>query len=47
MVTVSMPRLDISSSELRARVGRGQPVDFFVPPAAVRVIGDRHLYTPT
>jgi nicotinate-nucleotide adenylyltransferase len=47
MVTVSMPRLDISSSELRARVGRGQPIDFFVPPAAVRVIRDRRLYTPT
>jgi nicotinate-nucleotide adenylyltransferase len=43
---VPMPRIDISSTDLRARIRRGAPVDFFVPPGAVRVIRDRHLYTP-
>ena len=39
------PRLDVSSTELRARVGRGEPVDGFVPAGAVRVLRERHLYT--
>jgi nicotinic acid mononucleotide adenylyltransferase len=41
-----MPRIDISSTELRSRIGRGAPVDFFIPPGAVRVIRERRLYTP-
>ncbi len=43
---VSIPRLDISSTELRARLARGLPVDGLVPPAAVRVIAERGLYAP-
>jgi nicotinate-nucleotide adenylyltransferase len=45
-VEVSMPRVDISSSYVRERAGRGEPVDFYVPPAVVRVIRERRLYTP-
>ncbi|MBM3675094.1 MAG: nicotinate (nicotinamide) nucleotide adenylyltransferase [Actinobacteria bacterium] len=42
---VAVPRLDISSSELRARIAAGRPVDGLVPPAVVRFIKDRGLYT--
>jgi nicotinate-nucleotide adenylyltransferase len=45
-VEVSMPRVDVSSSFIRDRAARGEPVDFYVPPAAVRVIHERRLYTP-
>jgi nicotinate-nucleotide adenylyltransferase len=41
---VSIPRLDLSSTELRARVARGWPLDGMVPPGAVRVIRERNLY---
>ena len=43
---VTMPRLDISSTDLRAASPRTCPIDFLVPPGAVRVIRDRRLYTP-
>lgn len=42
---VGMPRLDISSTDLRARLAQGRPVDFLVPSAAVRVMSERGLYT--
>jgi nicotinic acid mononucleotide adenylyltransferase len=42
---VPIPRLDISSSELRRRVALGAPIDFLVPPGAVRVLRERRLYT--
>jgi nicotinate-nucleotide adenylyltransferase len=45
-VSVTMPRLDISSSDLRDRVRAGQAVDGLVPPGAVRIIRARRLYTP-
>jgi nicotinate-nucleotide adenylyltransferase len=41
---VSIPRLDVSSTDLRARAARGWPLDGLVPPGAVRVIGERRLY---
>jgi nicotinate-nucleotide adenylyltransferase len=44
-VPVPMTRLDVSSSDLRRRIGEGQPVDFLVPTAAVRVLRARGLYT--
>jgi nicotinate-nucleotide adenylyltransferase len=40
-----IPRLDISSSDLRDRVARGEPIDVLVPAGAVRVIRERRLYT--
>lgn len=45
-VEVTMPRIDISSTNLRDRIAANHAVDFFVPPGAVRVIRDRRLYTP-
>lgn len=41
---VPIPALDVSSSELRARVAAGRPIDALVPPAAVRQIRRRGLY---
>ena len=46
-VAVPIPRLDIASSDLRRRVALGEPIDGLVPPAVVRVIRERRLYTPT
>jgi nicotinate-nucleotide adenylyltransferase len=42
---VPIPRLDIASTDLRARLAEGRPVDGLVPPDAVRVIRERGLYT--
>ena len=44
MEVVEMPRLDISSHELRARIADGRPVDWLVPPGAVRWIREHGLY---
>jgi nicotinate-nucleotide adenylyltransferase len=41
---VAIPRLDVSSTDLRARAARGWPLDGLVPPGAVRVIAERGLY---
>lgn len=41
---VAMPRLDVSSTDLRARVRDGRPVDFLVPPGVVSCIDERRLY---
>ena len=41
---VSIPRLDVSSTDLRARAARGWPLDGLVPPGAIRVIDERGLY---
>ena len=43
---VEVPRLDVSSTDLRARVADGRPLDWLVPDGAVTVIRDRHLYDP-
>jgi len=42
---VRVPRLDISSTDLRARLGAGRPVDGLVPPAVIAEITSRGLYT--
>ena len=42
---VKIPSLEISSSELRARLAEGDPVDFLVPAAAVDCIFERRLYS--
>ncbi len=44
-VAVNMPRLDVSSTDLRRRVKAGEPVAFLMPDAAVRVMRARGLYT--
>jgi nicotinate-nucleotide adenylyltransferase len=43
---VRIPRLDISSTDVRARLGAGRPIHGLVPPAVVRAIESRGLYTP-
>lgn len=42
--TLDSPLLDLSSTDLRARLQRNEPVDGLVPPAVVRLIGQRGLY---
>lgn len=42
---VRIPRLEISSTDLRDRLAAGRPVDGLVPPGVVRVIRRRRLYT--
>jgi len=42
---VAIPRLDISSTDLRARLAGGRPVDGMIPPAVVHAIQARGLYT--
>jgi nicotinate-nucleotide adenylyltransferase len=36
---------NISSSKIRERIGQNLSIDYFVPPAVVRYIGDHNLYT--
>jgi nicotinate-nucleotide adenylyltransferase len=42
---VSIPRLDISSTDLRDRLRQGRPIDGLVPPHVVREIDRRGIYT--
>ncbi len=42
---VGIPRLDISSTDLRQRLREGRPIDGQVPEAVVREIHGRGLYT--
>jgi nicotinate-nucleotide adenylyltransferase len=44
---VGIPRLDISSTDIRERVATGRAIDGLVPPAVVRSIRARGLYTRT
>jgi nicotinate-nucleotide adenylyltransferase len=39
-----IPAFDVSSTELRARLGRGDPVGDLVPPAVARLVVERDLY---
>jgi nicotinate-nucleotide adenylyltransferase len=45
-VFFTMPRLDISSSDVRARVADGRPVRWLVPDGVVNEIERRGLYVP-
>jgi nicotinate-nucleotide adenylyltransferase len=40
----AMPRIDISSSDVRARVAGGQPVRYLVPETVAAAIAERRLY---
>jgi nicotinate-nucleotide adenylyltransferase len=44
-LSVHMPRLDVSSTDLRRRIAAGESVDFLVPPPAARVLRALGLYT--
>jgi len=43
---VEIPALEVSSTDLRARVADGRPLDYLVPEAAVHEIRRRGLYAP-
>jgi len=43
-VHVDVPRLDLSSTDLRARVAAGEPIEFLVPTAAARILHKEGLY---
>jgi nicotinate-nucleotide adenylyltransferase len=42
---VRIPRLDVSSTDLRQRLAAGRPVDGMIPPEVVRELRRRGLYT--
>lgn len=44
---VAVPRLEISSEEIRQRVGSGLPFRFYVPEAVYAYIEEHHLYRVT
>lgn len=44
LANISIPMIDVSSTELRARVADGRPLDFLVPAGALRLIRQRGLY---
>lgn len=41
---VEVPRLEVSSTDLRARVADGRPLDYLLPDGVVDTIRRRHLY---
>jgi nicotinate-nucleotide adenylyltransferase len=43
-VTIEIPALEISSTDLRDRAATGRPLDFLIPIEAIRVIRERGLY---
>jgi nicotinate-nucleotide adenylyltransferase len=46
-VSIEIPDLEISSTDLRQRAATGRPLDYLVPPAAIRLMKDRALYAVT
>ena len=44
VVDVEIPALAVSSTDIRARVAEGRPLDFLVPDGAVRCLRERGLY---
>jgi nicotinate-nucleotide adenylyltransferase len=43
-VSVEIPALEISSTDLRDRAATGRPLDFLIPRAAIQRIRERSLY---
>ncbi|HVA74691.1 MAG TPA: nicotinate-nucleotide adenylyltransferase [Acidimicrobiales bacterium] len=41
---VTVPNLEISSTDLRARAANGRPLDYLIPEAAVHCIRERRMY---
>lgn len=41
---VEVPRLEVSSTDLRDRVADGRPLDYLLPPAVISCIRGRRLY---
>jgi nicotinate-nucleotide adenylyltransferase len=44
VVRVAVPRMQLSSTDLRRRVAAGEPIEFLVPTPAVRVLRSYGLY---
>jgi nicotinate-nucleotide adenylyltransferase len=44
---LEVPRLEVSSTDLRARFSDGRPLDYLVTAPVQRVIRERGLYAPT
>ena len=44
LVEVTVPNLEISSTDLRARAADGRPLDYLIPEAAVHCIRQRRMY---
>jgi len=44
---VEIPRIELSSTDLRARITDGRPLDFLLPEAVVTCIHERRLYGST
>lgn len=42
--TVPCPLMDVSSQDIRSRVGQGLPIDYLVPPGVLDYIDTRRLY---
>jgi nicotinate-nucleotide adenylyltransferase len=42
--TVSLPTMAVSSTDIRARLSRGEPIDGLAPAAVARYIARHHLY---
>jgi nicotinate-nucleotide adenylyltransferase len=45
LVHVSIPRLDVASSDIRSRLASGRPIDGLVPPRVANYLHDHDLYT--
>jgi nicotinate-nucleotide adenylyltransferase len=41
---IETPRLEVSSTDLRARIADGRPLDYLLTPAVIACINDRRLY---
>jgi nicotinate-nucleotide adenylyltransferase len=44
LARVEIPRVEVSSTDLRSRVVEGRPLDFLIPPAVATCIAQRRLY---
>lgn len=44
VVSIEIPALEISSTDLRERAADGRPLDFLIPEPAIRMLRARHLY---
>lgn len=44
VLRLRVPRLDVSSSDLRRRIAAGEPIDYLVPPGVASVVEERLLY---
>ncbi len=42
---LEVPRVDVSATEVRARAGRGEPIDEMVPLAVAEYIESHRLYS--